>query len=167
MRNKYSEDFENYTKVNALKLTKEQLRKRLEKRYNLIITKSSFEKYLCRHNIHCIDYNKNKVRDMNKKPIGYEYVRNDGMILVKIEQPSKWEYKQRLLYMKYHNCKLTSNDYIIFLNQNRNDFSKDNLVKIDRKESSILSNQKMFSTNKELTKLGILTAKLMIKAQNK
>lgn len=165
MRNKYSKDFENYAKEKSLTMTKEQLRKSLEKKYKLTISKPSLEKYLYRHNIHCIDYDKTKARDMNKKPIGYEYVKDDGMTLVKVGQPSKWEYKQRVLYKKYHNCELTSDDYIIFLNQDRTDFRKSNLMKVSQRESSILSNQQMFSTNGELTKLGILTAKLMIRGK--
>lgn len=167
MRNKYNKNFENYVRDNALNLTKEELRKKIEKTFNITMTKRSLETYLYRHSIKCIDYDKTKVRDMPKCKIGYEYVKDDGMILVKIAQPCKWEYKQRLMYQKYHKCKLTNDDYIIFLNHNRNDFSKDNLVKITRKESSILSNQKMFSSNKNLTKLGILTAKLMIKVKEK
>lgn len=167
MRNKYTKDFEEYAKIKSKELTQQELRKELEKKFNLVIKKTSFQKYLYRHNIQCIDYNKTKVRDMNKKPIGYEYVKDDGMTLVKIAQPNKWEYKQRLMYMKYHNCELTSDDYIIFLNQDRTDFSKSNLMKVNNRESAILSNQKMFSKNKRLTKLGILTARLMIKVKEK
>ena len=111
---------------------------------------------------------KNRIREnIHKAPVGTEYVKPDGMTLVKIAQPSVWEYKQRLLYKKYHNCELSNDDYIIFLNQNRNDFSKDNLKKITRKESAYLSNQQMFSKNPDVTNLGVLTAKLMIKAKEK
>ena len=162
MRNKYSKEFEKETKDKSSVLTQKQLRKYLEDKYNLTISKNAFSKYLYKHGIRCIDYNENKARKMDKKPIGYEYRKNDGMILVKVAD-NEWIYKQRLMYMKYHKCEITSDDYIIFLNQNRNDFSKDNLVKVSRRESSILSNQKMFSKNKDLTNLGILTAKLMIK----
>ena len=102
----------------------------------------------------------------DKIPIGSEYRRSDGMILVKISK-NKWQYKNRLMYEKYHNCKLTNDDFIVFLNQNRNDFSKENLKRITRRESSILTNQKMFSKHKDLTNLGILTAKLMIKSKKK
>lgn len=166
MRNRYNKDFEDYARKNALKLTKEQLRQKLEKKFDIIITKNDLQQYLYRHKIKCIDYNSNKVRNVSKKPIGYEYVKPDGMVLVKVANPDRWEYKQRLIYEKYHKCKLTSNDYIIFLNQDRTDFSIDNLKKVTKKESSYLSNQKMFSKNKKITELGILTAKLMIKIKN-
>ena len=89
------------------------------------------------------------------------------MILVKVAQPNIWKYKQRLIYEQYYNIELTENDYIIFLNQNRTDFRIENLKRITRRESSILSNQKIFSTNENLTELGILTAKLMIKIKEK
>ena len=89
-----------------------------------------------------------------------------GMIKVKVGQPSQWEHKQRVMYKKYHNCELTRDDFIIFLNQDRNDFSKENLFKVSRRESAMLAGvRKMTSTNKELTKLGILTARLMLKAK--
>ncbi|MBR6907728.1 hypothetical protein IKN40_04480 [bacterium] len=167
MKNKYSKSFENYARINSSKLTKEQLRKKLEKKYDIVIMKHAFETYLYRHGIKCTDYHQSKVRNMSKKPIGYEYVRDDGMVLIKVNHPSKWKYKQRLLYEKYHNCKLTSDDYIIFLNQDRTDFSKENLMRISQRESSILSNQKMFSKDPDLTKTGVLIAKLMIKAKEK
>ena len=167
MRNKYSKEFEEYAKQKSKKLTKEQLRFELQKKFNLIITKSNLEKYLYKHKIKCKDYKNNMVRNINKKPIGYEYTKEDGMVLVKIGKPSVWEYKQRYIYKKYHNCELTEDDYIIFLNQDRTDFSIENLKKVTRRESSILSNQKMFSKNKTITELGILTAKLMIKAKEK
>ena len=96
--------------------------------------------------------------------IGSEYVKNDGMTLIKVDK-DKWIYKQRYLYMQYHNCTLTNDDFIIFLNQDRTDFSKNNLMKVSRRECAITSNQKMFSKDRNLTKLGVYTAKLMIKCK--
>lgn len=71
------------------------------------------------------------------------------------------------MYEKYHNCKLKDNDYIIFLNQDNNDFSKENLIKSSQQEIAYLHNYKTFSTDPRLTKLGILSAKLMIKLKEK
>lgn len=164
MRNKYNKEFED----KMLKLAKnnnlDDLLIIAQKQYN--ITKDQLRQYLSKRKIKYKDYNCNKAHANNSLPIGSEYIKSDGMTLIKIAQ-DKWEYKQRFLYKKYHNCELTSDDYIIFLNQNRHDFSKDNLIKISKLESSILSNQKMFSKDKKLTKLGIITAKLMLKIKER
>jgi len=161
MRNKYTKEFENKIIKLAPTHTISQLLKIANKDYK--VTKTQLRQYLSKRNIIYKDYNNNKARLMgNKVPVGIERVKPDGMVQVKIA-PNKWEYKQRLIYSKYHNIELTSNDYIIFLDQDRTNFNIDNLMRVSRHESSILSNQKMFSKDKEVTKLGILTSKLMIK----
>lgn len=95
-------------------------------------------------------------------PIGTEYIKKDGMVLIKISS-NKWMYKQRFIYEQYYNVHLKNDDYIIFLDQNRNNFDINNLKLISRKESAYLSNQKIFSKNKEATELGIKIAKLHYK----
>ena len=104
------------------------------------------------------------MRDVYKCPIGAEKVVDDG-IFIKVEQPDKWRRKSRVMYEKYHNCKLKDDEYIVFLNQDRNDFSKENLIKTTQKEIAYLHNYDTFSKNPKLTELGILSAKLMIKAK--
>ena len=84
------------------------------------------------------------------------------MTLIKISE-NKWMYKQRYLYEKYYNVKLTNDDYIIFLDQDRTNFDIKNLKRITRHESAILSNQKLFSNNPKVTETGVQVAKLMIK----
>ena len=164
MRNKYDKKFEN----EMLKLAKthnlDDLLTIAQKQYT--ITKNQLRHYLSKRKIRYKDYNSNRAHANNSLPIGTEYIKDDGMTLIKVSK-DKWEYKQRFLYKKYHNCDLTPSDFVIFLNQNRQDFSKDNLMKISRTESSILSNQQMFSTNKDLTELGITTAKLMLKIKER
>ena len=167
IRNKYTKEFEDYARKYAKTHTREQLRKRLEKKYNLLISTHKLSNYLYKRNIKCIDYNAGVTkRKIDRHPVGYEYKKEDGMVIVKI-QPNKWEYKQRLIYMKYHNCELTDDDYIIFRNHDRSDYSIDNLVKISRKESSYLANYEMYSKDPDVTDTGVLTAKLMIKVKEK
>ncbi len=69
------------------------------------------------------------------------------------------------MYEQYHNYKLNDNDYIVFLNQNNNDFRKENLIKSSRKEIAYLHNNKTFSSNPKLTRLGLLSARVTIKAK--
>lgn len=124
--------------------------------------KNSLRKYLVRNRIP-YKKNENMIRNVCERvPIGTEYIRKDGMVLIKISS-NKWMFKQRFIYEQYYNVHLKSDDYIIFLDQNRNNFDINNLKLISRKESAYLSNQKIFSKNKEATELGIKIAKLHYK----
>lgn len=165
MRNKYDKDFEDYIRENASKYTKEELRQLIQNKFNIQMSSEALRRYINRHKINkYIDYKKYNVRDVYKAPIGTEQITNEG-VFIKIAQPDVWRRKSRVMYEKYHDCKLDDDDYIIFLNQDNNDFSKNNLVKSNRKEIAYLHNKDMFSKKKELTQLGILTAKLMIKVK--
>ena len=165
MRNKYDKEFENYIRENAHKYTKEELRQLIQDNFNLSLSSDALRRYINRHKLNkTIDYRKYNARHVYKSPVGTEKITNDG-VFIKVAQPDIWRRKSRVMYEKYHNCKLNDDDYIIFLNQNNNDFSKDNLVKSNRKEIAYLHNKDMFSKKAELTQLGLLTAKLMIKAK--
>lgn len=163
-RNKYSKEFKDFVSENASKYNREELRQLVQKEFNIIISKDSFRRYLNRHKIKA-QYNiVNNVREVYKLPVGTERITKEG-VFIKVAQPDIWRRKSRVMYEKYHNCKLNDDEYIVFLNQNNNDFSKNNLVKSSRKEIAYLHDNKTFSKNQKLTELGILTAKLAIKAK--
>lgn len=165
MRNKYSKEFEEEMIKLAPYNSFEELFIVARIKYNYPITRNQLMQYLSKREIRYKDYNKNKVRDMGKnKPLFSERIKPDGMVQVKISK-NKWEYKQRYIYSRYYNKELTNDDYIIFLDQNRTNFNIDNLKLVSRHESSILSNQKIFSKNAKATEVGINIAKLMIKTK--
>ena len=167
MRNKYSKQFEEEMIALAPTNELERLFWVARCKYNYPITKEQLRQYLSKRNIIYKDYNANKKRDMGSKmPLYSERVKPDGMIQVKVGK-NRWMYKQRYIYSKYYNIELTSDDYIIFLDQDRTNFNIDNLKRISRHESSILANQKIFSSNPVATKTGIEVAKLMIKLKSK
>lgn len=167
MRNKYSKEFEEEMINKAHKNSLQKLWAIATNKYNYNITKRQLYQYLSKRKIRYKDYNANKVRNMGDKlPIGTEYTKPDGMVLVKIAK-DRWEYKQRLIYSKYHNIELTSDDYIIFLDQDRTNFNINNLKKITRRESSIVANQELFSKDALLTETGIEVAKLIIKIKDR
>ena len=167
MRNKYSKEFEETMIELAPTTTLNRLLWYAYSYFGYEINKNQLRQYLSKRNIHYKDYNKNKVRPMGDKlPIGSERIKSDGMTQIKISK-NKWEYKQRYLYKKYHNVELTSDDYIIFLDQDRTNFDINNLKRVSRRESAILSNQKMFSKEPKITETGIQVAKLIIKLKNK
>lgn len=168
MRNRYSKEFEQFVKSNVSKYKKEEFRLLLQDRYNIKLSSDALRRYL---NSHCKelkykDYKKENVRKVLKYPIGAERVSTAGTF-IKVGQPDKWRLKKQVLYEKYHNCKLRKNEHIIFLNKNSNDFSKNNLKKISKEEFMYLHNWDTFSKNPELTKTGILSARLTIKAKEK
>lgn len=167
MRNNYTKEFEDFVRENAKKHTREELRQLIQNKYKIYISEDALRRYLNRHNIEkYTDYKEYNAKDVYKCPIGTERTTSEGTF-VKIGQPDLWRRKTRVMYERYHNCKLNDDDYIVFLNQDRNDFSKVNLKKISRKEMTYLYNNKIFSKNPKLTKLGILSAKLMIKIKER
>jgi hypothetical protein len=167
MRNKYSKNFENRMIALAPKSSLNELLRVARCNYHYLITKDQLRQYLSKRNIKYKDYNKARANDMGKfTPLFSERIKPDGMIQIKIA-PNKWEYKQRHIYSQYYGVELTENDYIIFLDQDRNNFNINNLKRITRHESAILANQKLFSKNKIATETGILVAKLTIKLNEK
>lgn len=95
----------------------------------------------------------------NKKEIGEEYTRKDGLKWIKIEN-NKWQSKSRYMYEKYHNTKVPKDCKVVFLNGDRNDFSKENLFMANSKDTLLARNFKLYTKDRELTKTGILIAKL-------
>lgn len=166
MRNKYSKNFENVMVSLAPTSNLQDLLWVARHRYHYNINKNQLRQYLYKRQIKYKDYDANKVRDMGKnKPIFSERVKPDGMTQIKLSN-RKWEYKQRYIYSQYYNTELTEDDYIIFLDQDRTNFNIDNLMKISRRESSILANQNIFSNNPEATKTGVQVARLITKLKD-
>ncbi len=170
MRNRYTKDFKDFVQENVSKYTLEDLRLILEDKFNIELSIEALRRYLNRYHIKgkYKDYQKHKARNGggHSSPIGAEQITKDG-VFIKVAQPDKWRRKSRVMYERYHNCKLEDDDYIVFLNQNNNDFSKGNLIKSSRKEIAYLHNNKTFSKNPKLTELALLSAKLMIKSKEK
>lgn len=170
MRNKYSTNFENKMIELAHSMTLNELLNVAKTKYKYNITKKQLRLYLSKRKIRYKDFDyarSERTRNLGDYyPIGYEYTKDDGMVLVKIAK-DKYMYKQRYIYEQYYNVKLTSDDYIIFLDQDRTNFNIDNLKRINRRESSIVANQKLFFKEPALTETGIEVAKLMIKAKDK
>lgn len=164
MRNRYSKDFEDFVRNNISKYNREEFRLLLQDKYNITLSTDALRRYLTEHHIEARykDYNKSQVRYSRRYEIGSEKV-YDGGTYVKVAQPNVWRRKSRVMYEKYHNCKLKDDEYIIFLNQDRNDFSKENLYKTTNREQRYLYNWKTYSTNPKLTEIGILSARLAIK----
>ena len=108
-------------------------------------------------------------RSNNGKPteIGSEVIKTDGeMVKVKVA-PHKWEYKQRKIYEEHYGVKLPDDVYVIFLDQDKTNFSIDNLKAISRRESATMIANDVFSKDSKVTKLGHITSKLIIKTKER
>lgn len=104
-------------------------------------------------------------RPKNYREIGSEWVRNDGMILVKVAS-NKWIYKQRKVWIDNFG-EIPKNHFIIFLDGDRTNYNIENLACVSSREASLIANLKMNYDDKELTKVGINIAKLLIAGKEK
>lgn len=167
MRNNYSKEFEEAIRKKASEYDILELINYARLYFGYDMTKSAMQKYLSRRKIRQKGFNNNLARvPKNKKSIGSEWVRNDGMILVKVGEPSVWTYKQRYIYEQHHG-KLPKGYKVIFLDQDRTNFDIDNLMAVPSEDSLIAHNKKLLSSDKNVTKTGIIVAHLINKVKEK
>ena len=140
--------------------TIDELRVLFNGKFNINYTRQQVKSLLHNYNI--------KYKPAHRTvPIGTEiFKRDNGLIFVK---KANYVYvdKQRLLYEQYHNVELTPDDYIIFLNGDKNDFSKENLKKITSREHRNMAGVGLYFKQEELTNTGIQIAQLKIKTKEK
>lgn len=167
-RRRFNKEMYDYLKLHGKEHILKEWLLIINEKFNENFTLKDTQNYFVRHDIP-FKYEQSKKSNHGINggfPTGAERTKADGMVQVKVGT-RKWEYKQRLIYEQYYGVKLTSDDYIIFLDQDRTNFDISNLKRVSRRESSVLANQKMFSHNPKITELGIDVAKTMIKAKDK
>ena len=164
MKNKYSEKYEKIIKEMADVMSFKELIGFSNKHFSYKMNESKMRNFLYKRNIKCKDYHYSKVRNGNKKPLLSEYVKADGMVLIKVAHPSVWEYKQRYIYEKYHGS-LPKDNMVIFLDGNRTNYDIDNLMAVSTAEYNYIKNKGLISCDRELTKAAILSARLDYKTK--
>lgn len=102
----------------------------------------------------------------NHRKIGEERINVDGYVEIKTREPNKWELKQRVLYKKYYGS-IPKGNIVIFADNNKLNFRKENLIAISRKENLILNKKKLRFNSQDLTKSGIIIAKVIDKTNEK
>lgn len=100
-------------------------------------------------------------RPHNTQEVGAEVVEK-GYVFIKIAEPNVWKPKQVYLY-EQANGKVPAGSVVIFADGDNRNFDIDNLICVTRAELAVLCRRHLISREKELTKLGILTAKVMLK----
>lgn len=94
----------------------------------------------------------------NVKNNGHEFVTTDGYSYIKVN--NKFIKKQRYLYEKYYG-KIPKGYDIMFLDSNKSNFDIDNLYLVKHKDLLIAKNFNLCTTDKELTKTGLLVASVI------
>lgn len=80
----------------------------------------------------------------------------------------KWQLYQRYVWEKSRHEKLKKNQTVIFLDGDRSNFDPANLAAISRKELAVINHENlMTSGDAELSKTGVLIARLKIKVREK
>lgn len=107
---------------------------------------------------------------VNTVPIGTETLTKDGYVIVKVDNKPKgnrknWKCKHRLLW-EQHYGKIPDGYVVVFADQDKTNFELDNLILVERSALLTARTQHIIFSNPELTKTGLLVAKLMNKTQN-
>lgn len=101
----------------------------------------------------------------NLKAKGYEFINSEGYTMIKNDQ-GKWELKHRHIYKKKYGS-IPDNCSVIFGDMNKNNFDIDNLILVRIKDKLVAKNKHLLFGNINLTKTGILIAKLINKVEEK
>ncbi len=136
------------------------------RKYDRVIVKS----FCVRRKINSgYDKNKNLEKRQGKQKIGTVIKNKDGYMVVKVKNGDRKEYhknwirKHKLIWEEYHGIKVPENHNIIFANGDKNDFSIENLVCVNRSVHCFLTAHKLRFNDIELTKTAINMAKLDLK----
>lgn len=97
----------------------------------------------------------------NHRPVGSERISKDGYIEIKIAEPNVWRPKHRLLWEEKHG-KVPDGYVLTFLDGDKRNIALDNLALITMAESLTLTRSNLRTAEPELTKTGILIAKVKI-----
>ena len=108
-----------------------------------------------------------------ERPLGSEYIDKDTYVHIKVRDDigsgrfQKWRPKHHLLWMEYNKKEIPPGHVVIFADGNKRNYDPDNLVLISQRESLYLNQHNLRYNDCELTKTGVLIAKVGIAAQDR
>lgn len=102
-------------------------------------------------------------RPHNLQPVGTEIMKGDGYIYIKIGEPNIWKQKHLLLWEEELGP-VPVGFRVMFADRNKKNVSMDNLILATEAEVLIMNRMKLITDDKELTKSGLLVAKIVLKA---
>ena len=99
-------------------------------------------------------------RPATYRPVGSERLNVDGYIEVKVQDPSKWQTKQRVVYEQYYGKKKKKNEVIVFLDGNKLNFDINNLYKMNRAELARYNQDHLYGKDREISRAAAHIARL-------
>lgn len=104
---------------------------------------------------------------LNHKPIGSERIDvGDGYTLIKTEEPNVWRLKHQVIWEEAYGC-VPEGMVITFLDGDKSNICLENLQMISMAESIALTRAGLRDSDPDVTKTGILVARLDVLARKK
>lgn len=184
---KWTSEEKDFIKENVKGITLKDLTKRFNEKFGTNLTVNQVKGFKTRHRltsgtVNITPHNKGKKgvyfkgcektwfkkgnRPANYRPVGSERITRDGYIEVKVSDPAIWKLKHRLKYEEYYGA-IPRGYVIIFADRNKNNFSKDNLIAISRKQLSVMNKNDLIKDSADLTQIGINIADILINISEK
>lgn len=102
----------------------------------------------------------------NHREVGSKRVNVDGYHEIKVAEPNKWQLEHRVIYEKAHGT-IPKGSKVIFADGDKDNLDLDNLVLVSSSQELILNRRKLRFEEQDLTKSGVLIAKVIDKANKK
>lgn len=144
--------------------TRKQISNLFYEKFNIKLSEYQVRYYCEKYNVSCGFDGKFKKGQTphNKRKVGDEFISSDGYTFIKIAEPNTWIHKQQYIYEKCYG-KIPKNYSVVFLDMNKNNFELSNLKAIPNSVKLTAKNAKLFDSNSEITKTGLLIAELINK----
>lgn len=168
----FTEEEKVFIKNHVLGYTTQETADMLNKKFNRNITAMQITRFKQYNKLVSGFYGPKKgTQPPNTAPIGTETTTCDGYVIVKVGNErnghrKNWKYKHRLIWEKHYG-KIPDDCVVIFADQNKTNFSLDNLILAKRSELLTARTQHLIFDELELTKTGLMLAKLMNTTCNK
>lgn len=144
-----------------------EIQKAFTEKFGWEITLKQIRGYLGNHNLNTgMGKFKRGQSSYKRQPIGSESVDSNGLVKVKVGNPSKWRYKHNMVWEE-HNGIVPNGSVVIFLDGNKQNFDINNLQCITRAEHLYLNRHGMRFSDPELMKTAINIAKVECKIAEK
>lgn len=98
----------------------------------------------------------------NTRPIGSERINQNGFIEIKVAESGRWR-KKHIVLWEEANGKVPEDYVLIFLDRNKQNITLENLQLVKKTELLIMGAKHLLKDNAELTKTGVILAKLINK----
>lgn len=187
---KYTDEIKNFILKNYKGIGNEELKNLINKKFNTNLTTSQIKSYKANHKLNSgltghfykgrVPHNKGKKMPLkqyekckntmfkkgnvpqNHRPVGSERVGKDGYMQIKVAEPNKWQQKNVYIYEKHYG-KIPKGYKVIFLDQNKYNFSIENLACVSNREHAVMCKKRRYTENAELTQVGKTLTELEFK----